>query len=379
MKVYLDNASTVAMSRAAINEYLVVAREFFANPQGSHSYSRSSLSKLDEYRERCARVLGCSVGAVFFTSGATEADNIAIYGCGEPNSTVACSTVEHKAVIAPVEARSRKLIAVDVDGQIDRDLFRDFLKSNAHDLSLVSLMAVNNETGVSFDIEILAGMVHKHAPASMFHCDAVQLANTSSLKVVVDAADLVSLSAHKFGGPKGTGILVCKDRTMMRPLALGGSQEKDLRPGTHDLASIGAMTVALEETQANVVDTWNHLWGLQQRFESQLMQILPDVIISGLQSRRSPSISHLLIPGTRSEELLFVLDELGVAASGGAACASGALDPSHVVLAMGVEPKLAKGALRFSFATTNTNEDIDYAAKALLEACSRLERPLGAR
>ncbi len=362
------------MTPAALAEYLKVAEQFFANPQGSHRYSRIAMRQLDDYRERVAAVLACGAGEVFFTSGATESNNIAIQGSARAGGLVAASAVEHKAVLAPVLARGGLVISVDVDGQIDQDRLRRFLKEHAGQLGVVSIMAVNNETGVTFPVPVFAGMVHKHAPRALFHCDAVQAATVLDLAEFVAPCDMVSLSAHKFGGPKGTGILIAKDTSKVRPLSLGGSQEKDLRPGTHDLASIAAMTVALEAAQLNHAGVNSELSVLRDRFEALVGQEVPEATFTGANSPRSPAISHMLLPGVTSEEMLFMLDEAGIAASGGAACASGALDPSHVVVAMGVEHQLAKGALRFSFARSNTPDEIDLTAKALGEIYRRLQR-----
>ncbi|MDA8262971.1 MAG: aminotransferase class V-fold PLP-dependent enzyme [Actinomycetota bacterium] len=371
MAIYLDSAATTPMTAAAKAEYMQVAEAYPANPQGSYRAARSAMAKLDECRERCAAVLGCEPAAVYFTSGATESDNMAVTGRAHAG-LVAASAVEHKAVVAPVLAAGGDLVPVEGDGSIDRDRFRAFLKERSSALALVSLMAVNNETGVSYPVEILAGMVRKHAPGALFHTDAVQAVVVQPLASLGRAADLVSLSAHKFGGPKGCGILVAKERGALKPLILGGSQERDLRPGTQDLAAIAAMTVALEGAQAGVEASTAYLSGLQQRFEALVAELVPAAIVSGAGTLRSPSITHLLLPGATSEELLFLLDEAGIAAAAGSACASGALEPSHVVLAMGVPAPLAKSSLRFSYSTSTSLSDIELAAKALAEAYRRL-------
>ena len=302
VSVYLDSASTVPMTPAALAEYLRVAEQFFANPQGSHRYSRLAMRQLDGYRERVAAVLACGAGDVFFTSGATESNNIAIQGSARNGELVASSAVEHKAVLAPVLARGGLVISVDSSGQIDQDRFRRFLKEYQEHLGVVSIMAVNNETGITFPVPVFAGMVHKHAPRALFHCDAVQAATVFDLAEFVLPCDMVSLSAHKFGGPKGTGILIVKDSSKVRPLSLGGSQEKDLRPGTHDLASIGAMTVALETSQLVNGDVRSELTVLRDRFEAQVASEVPEATFTGATSPRSPAISHMLLPGATSEE-----------------------------------------------------------------------------
>ena len=359
------------MTSAARAEYLQVAEAYPANPQGSHRAARAAMAKLDECRERCAVVLGCAPAEVYFTSGATESDNMAVTGRAHAG-LIAASAVEHKAVLAPVLHGGGELLAVEADGSMDRDRFRAFLKERASALSLVSVMAVNNETGVLYPVEILAGMVRKHAPGALFHTDAVQAAVAQRLEPLGREADLLSLSAHKFGGPKGCGILLAKQRGALKPLVLGGSQERDLRPGTQDLPGIAAMTLALEEAQASVESSVAHLRTLQHRFEALVAELVPVAVVSGLGAPRSPAITHLLLPGATSEELLFLLDEAGIAAAAGSACASGALEPSHVVLAMGVPAALAKSTVRFSFSTSTSLSDVELAAKALAEVYQRL-------
>ena len=371
MAIYLDSAATTAMTPAALAEYALVAEAYPANPQGSHRAARAAMAKLDECRERCAALLGCTPAEVYFTSGATESDNLAVIGRVHAG-LVAASAVEHKAVIAPVLHAGGELIPVEADGSLDRDRFRAFLKERSSALSLVSVMAVNNETGVSYPVEILAGMVRKHAPGALFHTDAVQAAVVEPLAPIGAEADLLSLSAHKFGGPKGCGILVAKDRGALRPLFLGGSQERDLRPGTQDLPAIAAMTVALEAAQASAASSAAYMGSLQERFEALIAELVPAAVVSGAGALRSPAITHLLLPGATSEELLFLLDQAGIAAAAGSACASGALEPSHVVLAMGVAAPLAKSSLRFSFSTSTSPSDVELAAKALAEAYRRL-------
>ena len=358
------------MIGAALDEYVKVSRHNFGNPQGSHEPARQALRLLDEYRARVAKVLGCDAANVYFTSGATESDNLAVRGSAALGR-VACSAVEHKAVLAPVVKESGDVIGVQPGGELDLDDLRKYLKRDGRGLACVSLMAVNNETGVVWPTEILAGMVHLYTGA-LFHCDAVQAANVMELAPLVASADLLSLSAHKFGGPKGTGILVAKDRSRLVPLVLGGSQERDVRPGTQDLASIGAMTVALEAAQEGAAAKASRLEATQAMLERGLAEKLPEARVTGAFAQRSPGITHLVLPGASSEELLFLLDREGVYASGGAACASGALEPSHVLIAMGMDVALAKGALRFSFLDPLTDDQVAQVVDALSCVYARL-------
>ncbi len=370
--IYFDQASTTAMTARALHEYITVSEELFGNPQGNHSISRRALYRLDDYRERAAALLGCAPSEIFFTSGATESNNILILGAAKPNKIPACSAVEHKAVYSPTKARNGILVKVDELGRIDQDYFREILKANKDTLDVVSIMTVNNETGVIFPVDVFAGMVTKHAPGVVFHTDAVQAPQIMDLKKIVASVHALSLSAHKFNGPKGTGLLY-KDKTVkLVPTYLGGSQENEIRPGTQNLASIGAMVVALEDSIANMAVTVDHLEQLKSRFEHQLMHWLPQAKIQGLDALRSPAITNVLLPGTISEEMLFLLDSEGLCASGGAACASGALGSSHVIIAMGVEERLAKSALRFSFSGSNTFEEVDASMDIIVKCYEKL-------
>lgn len=372
MGIYLDNASTTLMSAAALNEYQMLASDFYGNPQGNHAVSRLALRKLDEYRQRASQVLGCAVSEVYFTSGATESNNLALLGSHRKLGDLACSAIEHKAVLSPVEYGGGEKVPVSGDGMIDQDLFRDYLKEKRGNLAAVSIMAVNNEIGVINPIPIFAGMVHKHSGGAIFHCDGVQASQILNLAPIVASVDCFSLSGHKFNGPKGTGILVVKEGTALRPIVRGGSQERDIRPGTHDLPSIGAMVVALEEAQSQRSITHEYLIKIRDLFEERLTALLPNVSVNALNGDRSPAISNLLFPGTTNEEMLYLLDGAGVYASGGAACASGALDPSHVIMALGVDKLLAKSALRFSFSTSNTAEEIIEASEIVAKVYSQL-------
>lgn len=363
--IYLDSASTTPMSTRALQEYLEVAETNFGNPQGNHSVSRKAVYRLDDYRERTALILGCAPSEVYFTSGATEGNNIVAYGSAKVNKRPACSVVEHKAVLAPCLSRQGIRIEVSTNGEIDQDYFRGFLKTNRDELDLISIMTVNNETGVVYPVSVFAGMVAKHAPGAIFHTDAVQAAQIMDLAPLVKECQALTLSAHKFNGPKGTGILYVDKSIKLAPVHKGGSQERDIRPGTQDLPSIGAMVVALEEAARSVVSTTDHLTNIRDHFERALKQRVSESFIQSQTATRSPAITNVLMPGTINEEMLFLLDAEGICASGGAACASGALGASHVITAMGVDERLARSALRFSFSKTSSLEEIDNAVEAV--------------
>ncbi len=368
MGIYLDYASTTKMTEKALSEYVRVASSYFGNPQGNHRFSREALAELDGARERVAMVLGVAPSEIYFTASATEANNIAL----NVEGSILTSSIEHKAVLAPAVARKANIFAVNSDGSIDRDRLRQLLKESGGYLKLVSFMAVNNEIGSVNPIEILGGMVKKYTSAH-FHSDAVQAANYFELRKLIGNCDLLTLSAHKFGGPKGVGILYIREGVKVRALMLGGAQERDIRPGTSNLAGAVSAAVALEEAAKTPSENWATVEGLRNRFEESIHS-LDDRILATVDrgSLRSPAISNLLFPGTINEEMLFLLDAMGIGASGGAACASGALDPSHVILALGYEPKIARSALRFTFSTETTIAEVDEASQLVVRAYRQL-------
>ena len=356
------------MSERALAEYVRVASGYIGNPQGNHRFSREALAELDSARERVATVLGVSPSEIYFTGSATEANNIAL----NVEGGILTTAIEHKAVLAPAKLRKATVLAVSRDGSIDRDSLRKLLKESGDDLKIVSMMAVNNEIGVINPVEILGGMVKKYTSA-IFHSDAVQAANFFDLKGLIVNCDLLTLSAHKFAGPKGVGILFIREGVKVKPLMSGGAQERDIRPGTSNLAGVVSASIALEEASRRPHENFKTVEALRNRFEDNVLSS-DDRVIATVDrgSPRSPAISNLLFPGTINEEMLFLLDSMGVGASGGAACASGALEPSHVILALGYRPKIARSALRFSFSIETSVEDVDEASQLVVQAYRRL-------
>ena len=360
------------MSEVALLEYLRIASNYIGNPQGNHRHSREALAELDGARERVASVLGVSPSEIYFTASATEANNIALNVEGD----ILTTAIEHKAVLAPALSRKASVLSVTSNGTIDRDAFRRLLKENGDHLKLVSIMAVNNEIGVINPVEILGGMVKKYTSA-LFHSDGVQSANYFDLKTLITNCDLFTLSAHKFGGPKGVGILFVREGAKVKPLMLGGAQERDIRPGTVNLAGAVSASFALAEASLKTNDSYLKVQALRDRFEDSVLASDSRIMATiSSDTPRSPAISNLLFPGTVNEEMLFLLDSMGVYASGGAACASGALDPSHVILALGYQPKLARSALRFTFSPDLTTDEVDEASQIVNRAYLKLA-PLG--
>lgn len=344
------------------------------NPSGLHAVARAARRLLDEARERCAAALGVGVDEVVFTSGGTESDNLAVLGALRRRpGPVLSSAVEHVAVLEPVRASGGAVVGVDRFGRVDP---AELQRALPPDAVLVSVQLANNETGVLQPLGELEEVVRRRAPAALLHTDAVQGFAFVDPFAEAPGLDLVTLSAHKLGGPKGVGILVVRRgaRDRLAPIFGGGPQERGLRPGTEDVAAIAAAAVAVELAAAEREEAARRCQEVRDRFEDAVLAGLPESQATVPRSLRVPSISHLRVPCCEAEELLLLLDRRGVRASAGAACSSGALEPSHVLRAMGMDRRSARECLRFSVASTTTTKEVERAAAALVEAAGRARR-----
>lgn len=385
---YLDHAATTPMRAEAIAAMQPYLADQFANPSGSHRASRNARFAIDEARDDVAAVLGCAPGEVVFTSGGTEGDNAAIFGAVRRHGGAAvCSAAEHHAVLHCVEHLRGEVVAVDRRGVIDLVALEEALQrvvARGEHVSVVSVMAVNNEVGSVTPLRDVARIVRRSAPNAVLHTDSVQAVCWLDVRDLVLVTDVATFSAHKFGGPKGAGVMVVKSGTSLEPLIMGGGQERDRRSGTHNVAGIVATAAALRATAEARESEVQRVAELKQRLVSTVLGALDDVIetvpSASPQSGRLavsgdasvPGVAHLCIGGVESEALLFLLDEAGVCASAASACASGALETSHVLRAMGVDARLARGALRLSFGHSTTQADVDHAARAISAAVKRL-------
>ena len=344
----------------------------FGNPSGAHAVSRRARKAVDEAREQVAECLGCKPFEVVFTGGGTEADNLAVLGVLDlAGGTAACSAVEHHAVLHPVEARGGRVVPVRDDGIVDLDALATSLDE---DVSVVSVMLANNEVGVVQPLDAVADCVRSHAPKARLHTDAVQAALWLDLAEAAAPADLVSISAHKFGGPKGVGALVVRGSTRLHARTLGGGQERDLRSGTHNVAGIVGLAAALRTTTATRHELNVRVAPLRDRLADELVARLGDVAETGSRDNKTAGSCHVRFDGVESEALLFLLDEAGVCASAASACASGAQAASHVLAAMGVSGADARGSVRFSLGWTTTDAEVDHAIEATVEAVERLRQ-----
>lgn len=357
--IYLDHAATTPMRPEAVEAMLPFLTTNFANPSGSHRASREARKALDDARESVAASVGCAPGELVFTGCGTESDNLAIAGViGRVGGTAITTAAEHHAVLHAVEHAGGKVIGVGPDGSVDLEALEAALTP---DVRVVSVMLVNNEVGTITPLNRVTRLVSKRAPEAVVHTDAVQAVCWLDLAVEAKHAHLIAISAHKFGGPKGVGALVVRKGTPLAPMLLGGGQERDLRSGTHNVAGIVAMAEALRLTVAERETTNARVAELRDRFVDGLIATIPGTTETVARDRKIAGSAHVCFDGVENEALLFVLDRAGICASAASACASGAMDPSHVLAAMGVPRAKATGAVRFTLGRSTTSEEIDQA------------------
>lgn len=360
--------------------------DVYANPSGSHRWAREARRRLDDARDSVAAVVGCEPGEVVFTSGGTEADDLAVTGSVRATGGVPlASAIEHAAVLAPTRRAGGGTIPVRGDGRLDLSALSALLadqRQAGRPVGVVSVMAANNETGVIQDLEAVAEVVRQGAPNAALHTDAVAAAPWLDLRVAATPADLVTISGHKVGGPKGIGALVVRAGTALDAVLPGGGQERERRGGTPNLAGAVGLAVALEATAADRVHEAARVEALRQRLVAGLVDSVADLVVVSPHdpADRTPGIVNVGISGVEREALLFLLDEAGVAASWGSSCASGASEPSHVHEALGIDPGAARGALRLSLGHTTTEAEIDIAVRAVAAAVGQLRvTPVGSR
>ena len=369
--VYLDHAASTPVRAEALAAMMPCFDQQYANPNGSHRFARRARALLDDAREVVADAVGCEPGQVVFTAGGTEADNTAVLGVvARRGGAPVCSAVEHHAVLHAVQHVDGAVVGVDAAGRIRHDEIERVLAERA--CSLVSVMAVNNEVGTITGVAAVAELVRRRSPNTVVHTDAVQAACWLDLRDITPHVDLLSLSAHKFGGPKGIGALVVKDPAVLQPLLIGGGQEREMRSGTQNVAGAVGMAEALRLAVAERDAERVRIGVLRDRLVDELTGVLSDVRETVARDRKVVGSAHVCIDGVENEALLFLLDEGGVCASAASACAAGAMEPSHVLAAMGVERRWAAGALRLTLGRTTTEADIDRAVAVIVAAVRRI-------
>ena len=369
---YLDHAATTPMRQAAVEAMLPYLSDRFANPSGAHRFARQARKAVEDARDAVAAAVGAQPGEVVFTGGGTESDNAALLGTPDAaagRTRLVCAASEHHAVLHVVEAAGGTVVPTDAAARVELDALADVL---GPDVATVSVMAVNNEVGVVTDVAAVAELVRSQAADACLHTDAVQAASWLDLRDVWAHVDLMSLSAHKFGGPKGVGVLVVRRGTRLAPLIVGGGQERELRSGTHNVAGIVAMAVALSETDTERADVCARVTSLRDHLVDGLTSELDGVVETVGRADKVAGSAHVCFADVESESLLYLLDQGGVCASAASACASGAMAASHVLAAMGVGAEWSRGALRMSLGRTTTRADVDRAIAVLVDAVSTL-------
>lgn len=373
MVAYLDHAATTPMRpEARLRMVELLAEDAFGNPSGAHRVARAARRVIEDAREVVAEALGARPAEIVFTGGGTEADNMAVLGTAN-RGQVLVSAVEHDAVLESGRAVGAVSIPVTTEGRVDLVALKGALADAAQPKALISVMAVNNETGIRQPLDRVAGITRRKAPGALVHTDAVQAVNWLDPRAWADA-DLVSISAHKFGGPQGVGALVVRDGARLTLTTHGGGQEAGRRSGTHNVAGIAGMAAALAAVTEERADLVRRVGALRDRLTDGLLAAIPGAVETGGRQDKVAGLCHLCIPEIESEALVFLLDAGGVAASAGSACASGAVQTSHVLEAMGIGPELAKGALRLSLGWTSSDVDVDLALEAVPAAVAQLRR-----
>jgi cysteine desulfurase len=383
--VYLDNAATTPVRPEVLEAMMpFLTDRAFGNPSSSHRFGRTARAGVEEARRQIASALGAEPREVVFTSGGTEADNLALAGAalaarsaGRPFRVAVCAT-DHKAVLGAAHwvehlGGETVVLPVDHDGLLDLDAVNRALDRG---LAALGVMWVNNEVGTVQDVAEIGKRCESHG--THLHVDAVQALGKLPCGVAEPRATFLAISGHKVGGPKGVGALIVRDRTALEGILHGGGQQAGLRPGTENVPGIVGLGRAVELAAAEQQTTAATLARLRDELERCLVELLPDIVIHGANARRAPHISNVSIPGTDSESLLMHLDVAGVACSSGSACTTGSVEPSHVLAAMGVPHELGVAALRFSFGKQNTAADVEYVVSQLPGVVAKVRRLAGA-
>ena len=378
--VYLDHAASTPARPEVVEAMLPWLAEHPGNPSGSHAVARAARRAIDDARDLVAALVGAQPGEVVFTSGGTEADNLAVDGVVRSTGCLpVCSAVEHPAVLAPVADVGGIVVPTDEGGRIDLGALAEVL-SSVDGIGLVSVMLANNETGVVNDLESVAALLAEAAPDAVLHTDAVQAVAWMDLTEACRSAGLVSLTGHKFGGPKGAGALVVRSGVPLAPALRGGGQERERRSGTQNVPAIVGLGEAARLVVADRSATLQRVGALRDRLQAGLL-----AAVSGshttvpVGTSRTPAVAHLWFDGIESESLLFLMERDGISASAGSSCASGAQEPSHVLAAMGVGRSSALGSLRLSLGHASDDGDVDHALAVIPSAVSRLRQhdPVG--
>jgi cysteine desulfurase len=372
-RVYLDNNATTPVLPEVFDAMRPYLLEQYGNASSIHHHGQEARAAVERARESVAKLLGCSLSEIVFTSGGTEADNLAIFGTVSPGDHIITSSVEHHAVLHACD-RLEELggrvtrLPVDALGLVNPDDVRRALQPNT---KLISVMMANNETGVLQPVDEI-GKIAAEADV-YFHIDAVQAAAKVPIDVQAIGCDLLSISGHKIHAPKGVGALYVRKGTKLQPLIYGGSHERSRRAGTENVPGIVALGKAAEIAAAGLVNgSVQKIADLRDRFEQAILNHTEAVGVNGAGAARVPNTANIYFDSIDGEALVVALDLKGLSVSGGAACSSGATEPSHVLTAMGLRPDRARASIRFSLGKQNTAAEIDYALTLIPETVGRL-------
>ena len=384
MRVYFDHNATTPVDASAADAMMRVLREEYGNASSVHRLGQQAKSIMDEARTSVSTLIGAEPSELVFTSGGTEADNFALRGAAEAleptgRKHLIATAIEHEAVLVTLKALARRgwrttLLPVGESGIVSVDALKEVLTD---DTAIVSVMHANNELGTIQPVAELAAIARTRG--ALFHTDAVQ----SVAKIPVNArtlgVDLLSLSAHKFNGPKGAGALWIKRGTRIAPILTGGKHERTRRAGTENVPAIAGMGVAAAQGRSKLASEPARIGLLRDRLEREVLDRIPGTMVNGAREPRVPNTTNISFDRIEAESLLIALDLEGIAVSTGAACSSGTLEPSHVLRAMGLPTHRAQNSIRFSLGAGNTDEEIDYLLEKLPRTVEKLRSLTGAR
>jgi cysteine desulfurase len=378
--VYLDHAATTPMLPAAV-EALTAQLTSTGNPSSLHASGRHARRVVEESRERIAQALGCRPGEIVFTSGGTEADNLALKGihwsrhaADSRRTRILTTSIEHHAVLDPLEwlrglGAEIELLPVDGTGRLDLAALRAAVEREPETVSLISVMWANNEVGTLQPIEDVVAVASEHGIP--VHTDAVQAVGAAPVDFATSGVDALTLTGHKLGGPYGVGALIVRRELEVTPLVHGGGQERDIRSGTIDTPAIAGFAAAVEVAVKHQADHATRVGALRDDLVRRVRELVPAAISHGNPEHRLPGIAHLAFPGCEGDSLLMLLDARGIECSTGSACSAGVPQPSHVLLAIGCSDAEARSSLRFSLGHTSTQSDVDALVEAIGPAVER--------
>jgi cysteine desulfurase len=380
MRVYFDYNATSPLSPATADAVAHATRDLFGNPSSVHHFGQEAKAALDDARSAIAALLNADPSEIVFTSGGTESDNFAIRGAAAVQESLqptgrrhlVATSIEHEAVLNTLKALARRgwrttLVPVDRSGIVSVDAVREAL---ADDTALVSVMHANNEIGTIQPLAEIAPAVHERG--ALLHTDAVQSVGKVEVDVRALGVDLLSLSAHKFNGPKGAGALWIKRGTRLLPILTGGKHERNRRAGTENVPAIAGMGVAAAQARQKLSSEGARLGALRDRLEDGILAAVPGTAVNGARERRVPNTSNISFDRVEAESLLIALDLEGIAVSTGSACSSGTLEPSHVLRAMGLPTHRTQNSLRFSLGLFSTEAEVDHVVDVLPRLVEKL-------